>query len=165
MPSGDSPDITLAHVDPVILSCWERLVKQGQDCSILLKHSRGKVTATLQSVKPISPSSSTSSSTSAKRKKTVNLMMKILMAIVATSVIVVIADMTQWQRGKLFCIVVVWRSTCSGWQLINFLASSAARRKHPCTQNLRGGVQSGPSPFSVDKVQTIVFNTLTTPLS
>ena len=69
------------------------------------------------------------------------------------------------EKGKLFCIVVVWRSTCSGWQLINFLASSAARRKHPCTQNLRGGVQSGPSPFSVDKVQTIVFNTLTTPLS
>ena len=44
-------------------------MKQGQVCSLLLKHSKGKVTATLQSVKPISPSSSTSSSTSAKRKK------------------------------------------------------------------------------------------------
>ena len=44
-------------------------MKQGQDCSLLLKHSKGKVTATLQSVKPISPSSTTSSSTSAKRKK------------------------------------------------------------------------------------------------
>ena len=32
-------------------------------------------------------------------------------------------------------------------------------------QNLRGGVGSGPSSFSVDKVQTIVFNKLTTPLS
>ena len=69
MPSGDSPDVTLAHVDPVILSCWEGLVKQGQDCSLLLKHSKGKVTATLQSVKPIPPSSSSFSSTSAKRKK------------------------------------------------------------------------------------------------
>ena len=69
MPSGDSPDITLAHVDPVILSSWERRVKQGKDSSLLLKHSKGKadmgkVTATLQLVKPISPSS-----TSAKRKK------------------------------------------------------------------------------------------------
>ena len=44
-------------------------MKQGQDCSLLLKHSKGKVTATLQSVKPILPSSSTFSSTSAKRKK------------------------------------------------------------------------------------------------
>ena len=82
--------------------------------------------------------------------KTVNLMMKISMENVAASVIVVIADMTQWQRGKLFCIVVVWRSTCSGWQLINFLASSAARRKHPCNQSCgRGACPKRTVPLSL----------------
>ena len=42
-------------------------MKQGEDCSLLLKHSKGKMIATLQSIKPTS--SSTSLSTSAKRKK------------------------------------------------------------------------------------------------
>ena len=69
MPSGDSLDVTLACVDPLLLSCWEGMVKQGEDCSLLLKHSKGKMIATLQSVKPTTPSSSTSSSTSAKRKQ------------------------------------------------------------------------------------------------
>ena len=69
MPSGDSFGVTLAHVDPLLLSCWEGMVKRGKDCSLLLKHSKGKMIATLQSIKPTSTSSSTSSSTSAKRKK------------------------------------------------------------------------------------------------
>ena len=68
MPSGDSFGVTLAHVDPLLLSCWEGMVKRGEDCSLLLKHSNGKVIATLSSIKPITHSS-TSSSTSAKRKK------------------------------------------------------------------------------------------------
>ena len=67
MPSGDSFGVTLAHVDPLLLSCWEGLVKQGEDCSLLLKHSKGKMIATLQSIKPTS--SSTSLFTTAKRKK------------------------------------------------------------------------------------------------
>ena len=69
MSGKDSSHVTLAHVDPSSVSCWDEIVKQGEECSLLLKHSKGKVTATLQSVKPISPSSSTSSSTAATRKK------------------------------------------------------------------------------------------------
>ena len=69
MPSGDSVDVTLAHVDPLLLSCWEGMVKRGEDCSLLLKHSKGKMIATLQSIKPTTTSCSTSSFTSAKRRK------------------------------------------------------------------------------------------------
>ena len=68
MPGEDNIDVTLACVDPVLVSCWDRMVKQGKECSLLLKHSNGKVIATLSSIKPITHSS-TSSSTSAKRKK------------------------------------------------------------------------------------------------
>ena len=48
------------------------MVKQGKECSLLLKHSNGKVIATLQCTSPTTTStlsSSTSLSSSAKRKK------------------------------------------------------------------------------------------------
>merc|ERR1711863_120124 len=58
--------------DPTLVSSWDKLVKQGKECSLLLKHSKGKVIATLQCTTQSTPSalfSSTSLSPSAKRKK------------------------------------------------------------------------------------------------
>ena len=72
MPGEDITDVTLACVDPALVSCWDRMVKQGKECSLLLKHSKGKVVATLQCTKsntPSAQSSSTPLSSSAKRKK------------------------------------------------------------------------------------------------
>ena len=70
MSSTDSIDVTLALVDPTLLSSWEGMVKRGEECSLLLKHSKGKITATLQCMTPTTPSSSTSSpSSSAKKRK------------------------------------------------------------------------------------------------
>ena len=70
MSSKDSIDVTLALVDPTLLSSWEGMVKRGEECSLLLKHSKGKITATLQCTTPTTPSSSTSSpSSSAKKRK------------------------------------------------------------------------------------------------
>ena len=40
------PDVNL--VDPALLSCWEEKVKQGVECSLLLEHSKGKVTTILK---------------------------------------------------------------------------------------------------------------------
>ena len=48
MAAADSLNVTLVSVDPLILSCWEEKVKQGIDCSLTLKHSKGKVTTTLE---------------------------------------------------------------------------------------------------------------------
>ena len=48
MAAADSPNVTLVSVDPLLLSCWEEKVKQGIDCSLTLKHSRGKVTTILE---------------------------------------------------------------------------------------------------------------------
>ena len=63
--------MTLAPVDPALLSCWEEMVKRGEECTLMLKHSKGQVTATLQSTKQTStlPEPSLSSSASAKKKK------------------------------------------------------------------------------------------------
>lgn len=72
MSSEDFTDVTLAQVDPALVSCWDRLVKQGKECSLLLKHSKGKVVATLQctTTSPGSlPGSSSSLTSPAKRKK------------------------------------------------------------------------------------------------
>ena len=72
MPGEDNIDVTLACVDPALVSSWDKLVKQGKECSLLLKHSKGKVIATLQCTTQSTPSalfSSTSLSPSAKRKK------------------------------------------------------------------------------------------------
>ena len=70
MSGKDSTHVTLAHVDPSIVSCWDKMVKQGEECSLLLKHSKGRVIATLQCTKPVKPpSTSPSSSSSAKKNK------------------------------------------------------------------------------------------------
>ena len=71
MSGQDSIDVTLAHVDPSLLSCWQEMVKRGEECTLMLKHSKGQVTATLQSTKQTSilPVPSLSSSASAKKKK------------------------------------------------------------------------------------------------
>ena len=62
--------MTLAPVDPALLSCWEEMVKRGEECTLVLKHSKGQVTATLQSTNQAStlPEPSLSSSASAKKK-------------------------------------------------------------------------------------------------
>ena len=70
MSGKDSTHVTLAHVDPSIVSCWDKMVKQGEECSLLLKHSKGKVVATLQCTTPVKTSTSLpSSSPSALKKK------------------------------------------------------------------------------------------------
>ena len=48
MAAANSMDVTLVQVDTSILSCWEEKVKQGIECSLLLKHSKGKVITTLK---------------------------------------------------------------------------------------------------------------------
>ena len=48
MSATELSDVTLALVDATVLSCWESKVKQGLECSLLLKHSNGKITTTLQ---------------------------------------------------------------------------------------------------------------------
>ena len=48
MAAANSMNVTLVQVDTSILSCWEEKVKQGLDCSLLLKHSKGKVITTLK---------------------------------------------------------------------------------------------------------------------
>ena len=72
MSAEDFSDVTLVHVDPYLVSCWNKMVKRGKECSLLLKHSKGKVIVTLQCTTQSTPSalfSSTSLSPSAKRKK------------------------------------------------------------------------------------------------
>ena len=70
MSGEDNVGVTLAHVDPFLVSCWDKMVKQGEECSLLLKHSKGKVVATLQCRTPVKPSTSLpSSSPSALEKK------------------------------------------------------------------------------------------------
>ena len=66
MTRKESTDVTLALVDTSLLSCWEEMVKQGAECSLLLKHNKGKVIATLQcTTSSVTPPSSSS----AKKKK------------------------------------------------------------------------------------------------
>ena len=72
MSGKDSTDVTLAHVDPSLVSCWDKMVKRGEECSLQLKHSKGRVTATLQcttTVKPLTPSPSLSPSAKKKKRK------------------------------------------------------------------------------------------------
>ena len=49
-------DHNLVSVDPSILSCWEKKVKEGIDCTLLLKHSKGKVTTILKCSKLVASS-------------------------------------------------------------------------------------------------------------
>ena len=53
MSGEDNVGVTLAHVDPFLVSCWDKMVKRGEECSLLLKHSKGKVVATLQCTTPV----------------------------------------------------------------------------------------------------------------
>ena len=70
MGGEDFVGVTLANVDPSIVSCWDKMVKQGEECSLLLKHSKGKVVATLQCTTPVKTSTSLPSlSPSALEKK------------------------------------------------------------------------------------------------
>ena len=65
--------MTLAQVDPAILTCWEEMLKRGEECSLLLKHSKGRVTFSLQCAKPAQSSSvaeiSPAPMSSAKKKE------------------------------------------------------------------------------------------------
>ena len=47
------PDVTLACADPALLLCWEEKVKLGIECSLLLKHSKGKIITTLKTCNAI----------------------------------------------------------------------------------------------------------------
>ena len=55
MAAANSMDVTLVPVDTSILSCWEEKVKQGIECSLLLKHSKGKVITTLKCSSDLKP--------------------------------------------------------------------------------------------------------------
>ena len=55
MSGVESSGVTLALVDSSILSCWEEMVKQGKECSLMLKYSKGNVTVKLQSTSKVSP--------------------------------------------------------------------------------------------------------------
>ena len=73
MSAEEISDVTLAHVDPCLVSCWDNMVKRGDECSLVLKHSNGRVIATLQCATTTQPTTSVASSpslsSSAKRKK------------------------------------------------------------------------------------------------
>ena len=80
MAAANSMDVTLVLVDTSILSCWEEKVKQGLDCSLLLKHSKGKVITTLKcsvglqtskagSVRHLAPSTQAEEKGRTKKKK------------------------------------------------------------------------------------------------
>ena len=55
MAAANSMGVTLVPVDTSILSCWEEKVKQGIECSLLLKHSKGKVITTLKCSSDLKP--------------------------------------------------------------------------------------------------------------
>ena len=69
MSGQDSFGVTLAHVNPSLLSCWEAMVKQGEECSLFLKHSDGRITATLQCTTSSVSSTSTPPAGELKKKK------------------------------------------------------------------------------------------------
>ena len=48
MAGANFPGDNLVFVDPSILSCWGEKVKEGFDCILMLKHSKGKVTTVLK---------------------------------------------------------------------------------------------------------------------
>ena len=55
MAVSDFSDVTLVSADPALLLCWEEQVRQGLECSLLLKHSRGKISTILTTSKSVSP--------------------------------------------------------------------------------------------------------------
>ena len=74
MASKTIPDVTLACADPALLQCWEEKVRQGAECSLLLKHRKGKITTILKSTSTrvlepkVSPSTLKESSNPAEKK-------------------------------------------------------------------------------------------------
>ena len=84
MAAAEYPDMPLVSVDASLLSCWEEKVKLGVDCSLVLKHSKGKVVTILKcssaiAKRPPNSSSSRAASSSAsphaeekKKKKNKN---------------------------------------------------------------------------------------------
>ena len=46
------PDVTLANADLALLQCWNDKVSKGVECSLTLKHSKGRVTTILISSSP-----------------------------------------------------------------------------------------------------------------
>ena len=72
-------DVTLAFADISLLQCWEEKVRQGAECSLILKHSKGRTITILKSssqriLKPKDPSAlpplpPISSQAEKKRKK------------------------------------------------------------------------------------------------
>ena len=77
MASKPIPDVTLACVDPALLQCWEEKVRQGAECTLLLKHRKGKITTILTSTSTrifeprVSPSTDKEYFNQAEKKKTV----------------------------------------------------------------------------------------------
>ena len=69
MPEVDIRDDTLASADPTLLSCWEEKVKQGIECSLVLKHSKGKIVTNFSGAVSRTPDASTSTSLEAKEKE------------------------------------------------------------------------------------------------
>ena len=70
----DSTDVTLVYADPALLLCWEEKVKQGVECSLHLKYSKGKFTSTLQcsstkDIPELGPSSTSQAEKIKKKKK------------------------------------------------------------------------------------------------
>ena len=51
-------DVTLASVDQGLLLCWEEKVKMGENCTLILQYSGGKVTTSLKSSKSVEISKS-----------------------------------------------------------------------------------------------------------
>ena len=80
MAAAKYPDVPLVSADASLLSCWEEKVKLGVDCSLVLKHSKGKVVTILKcssviakrpptsSLSPL-PSSATSPQAEEKKNK------------------------------------------------------------------------------------------------
>ena len=79
MAGANFPNDIGVSVDPSILSCWEEKVKEGFDCTLLLKHSNGKVTTILKCSKLVAspnarmsalqPAATSTQAEGVKRKK------------------------------------------------------------------------------------------------
>ena len=78
MAAAKYPDVPLVSADASLLSCWEEKVKLGVDCSLVLKHSKGKVVTILKCSSAIakrpansssSPAASSTTSSHAEEKK------------------------------------------------------------------------------------------------
>ena len=46
------PDVTLANADLALLQSWNNKVSKGVECSLTLKHSKGRVTTILKNYLP-----------------------------------------------------------------------------------------------------------------